>query len=394
MTARLDPTALSPELRILLAAAKATPAAGPIETGRCDAGELFRLAGAHRMIPRLHALTAAGNLDMPEAFRQRLADETQAIAQHNLRLTAELLDLVPGFARREIPVLVWKGPALAMAAYGNLALRGFYDLDLLVAPGAIPAAAGVLVESGYSIAHQSPDALHSIHLAGEYHFPFRKRDGGIALELHAAMVPYYFAEGPRFTGLWKRRAVCALGWGSLPVLGLEDLVLSLALHGAKHCWRQLESVAALGRLLTRSPALDWTALEDRARRLGVRRILWLALQLAETLTGIALPHPPPPCAATEALVRQVIDTFRGAGPGRPDVVSVPRFHSACCDTAARRVRYWTKAILVPNWDDFRWLPLPRGLFPLYWVLRPARLLPQHLAGFLARPRFGSGGNAI
>ena len=383
MTAWLDRTALSPELRILLAAAGPAPAAGPIETGRFDSNELFRLAGAHRMIPLLHALAADGNLEVPDALRQKLTDEAQAIAQHNLRLTAELLDLLAGFARREVPVLVWKGPALALAAYGNLALRGFYDLDLLVAPGAIPAAARVLAEGGYSIALGSPDVLHSIYLAGEYHFPFRKRDGGMALELHAAVVPYYFAASPRFTGLWARRAACALGRESLPVLGPEDLVLSLALHGAKHCWWQLESVATLGRLLARSPALDYIALEDRARRLGVRRILGLALRLAETFTGIALPHPPPPCATTEALVGQVIDTFRGACPGRPSVVSTPRFHSACCDTAAGRVRYWAKSILVPNWDDFRWLPLPRALFPLYWVLRPARLLRQHLTSILS-----------
>ncbi|MCX6620320.1 MAG: nucleotidyltransferase family protein, partial [Acidobacteria bacterium] len=102
MARRLDSAALTAELRILLAAARATPAEGPIEPGPFDADELFRLAGAHRMVQLLHELSAAGNPDLPDSLRHRLAAETQAIALHNLRLTAELLNLLPEFARREI----------------------------------------------------------------------------------------------------------------------------------------------------------------------------------------------------------------------------------------------------------------------------------------------------
>jgi Uncharacterised nucleotidyltransferase len=45
-------------------------------------------------------------------------------------MTGSLLQVVDLFSREGIPVLPFKGPTLAMAAYRNLALREFVDLDL------------------------------------------------------------------------------------------------------------------------------------------------------------------------------------------------------------------------------------------------------------------------
>jgi len=51
---------------------------------------------------------------------------------HNFFLTKELLELLTLFEAHCIPASPYKGPALAIMAYGNLALRQFSDLNILV----------------------------------------------------------------------------------------------------------------------------------------------------------------------------------------------------------------------------------------------------------------------
>ncbi|MEJ7712181.1 MAG: nucleotidyltransferase family protein, partial [Pyrinomonadaceae bacterium] len=50
----------------------------------------------------------------------------------NLRLTRELLEITSLLESHDISVLAFKGPTLSLLAYGDLALRQFSDLDVLV----------------------------------------------------------------------------------------------------------------------------------------------------------------------------------------------------------------------------------------------------------------------
>src|SRR5579862_7429084 len=52
----------------------------------------------------------------------------------NYHLAQKLIDLTSLFKEHGIPVLAYKGPTLAMVAYGDLALRSYQDLDLVIHP--------------------------------------------------------------------------------------------------------------------------------------------------------------------------------------------------------------------------------------------------------------------
>src|SRR5260370_38643204 len=78
-----------------------------------------------------------------------LAESFQDNTRNSVQLTAELFRLLDLFAREGIQVLPFKGPTLAMAAYGNLALRQFTDLDLLIRKEDVLRARGILLENGY-----------------------------------------------------------------------------------------------------------------------------------------------------------------------------------------------------------------------------------------------------
>src|SRR5579863_3082612 len=91
------------------------------------------------------------------------ATELRARAAHKMGLTAELIALTNAFKAAEIPVLPHKGPLLAQAAYGDLALREFTDLDLLIHAADLPRAIAMLADHGYlpasELAWLSPSTL-------------------------------------------------------------------------------------------------------------------------------------------------------------------------------------------------------------------------------------------
>ena len=66
-----------------------------------------------------------------EALRQ----QDKANAHRALWLTLELLNIHRHLQTRGLEVLPYKGPVLAETLYGNVAMRQFSDLDLLIRSG-------------------------------------------------------------------------------------------------------------------------------------------------------------------------------------------------------------------------------------------------------------------
>src|SRR6266550_7468080 len=67
---------------------------------------------------------------MPEHVATAFESRARDTRAHALTRTLVLLDLVKKLESAGIPVLVLKGPAVAIAAYGDVSFRAFGDVDL------------------------------------------------------------------------------------------------------------------------------------------------------------------------------------------------------------------------------------------------------------------------
>ena len=76
---------------------------------------------------------------------------TVTLAIHALYLTAELLRILRLLDAHAIRAVPLKGPALAQSLYGDLALREFCDLDVLVQETDLRKARGLLEAQGYHL---------------------------------------------------------------------------------------------------------------------------------------------------------------------------------------------------------------------------------------------------
>jgi hypothetical protein len=368
--------------------------AAPIDWRR-----LGKLALAHGTLPLLARwLSEERQLSVPPASLRELQAAADALAARSFSLTTELVRLVGVLEAGGIPVIPYKGPALATSLYGSLLLRPCGDLDLLVPPADVPRATEILIADGYQPKRALSPAEQGALLRNDYARGFVRDEGRLLLELHWGFRPRYCAFRVEIDRLWERQTAITVAGRSMRSLAPEDLLLVLCTHASWHLWARLQWIVDVAELIRAHPALGWEAVEERATRYGCRRMLWLGLLLARDLLGAPLPKP-------------IEQRIQGDGTARSLAAYVCRrlFQDdlAAADSREKMAERRFLLTMRERWPD-RWgycmhlaqdalptseadrdaLPLPPLLLPLYLLLRPMRLAGKYGLA-LIRHRFMS-----
>src|SRR5712664_3295927 len=211
---------------------------------------------------------------IPPEIRQALVDRQRAQIFFTLRLTAELFRILEQFTSEGIGALVVKGPVLAVRAYGDPAMRAYGDLDLLVRQRDIRRATDLMMAAGYHAAVTFA-AIDAGKIPGQY--LFSRADSNLLVELHNDLTLRYF---PRRLPLeaWFERQVCVqLDSREAPALSVEDELVLICVHGAKHLWERLMWIADVAALVSRQVNLDWDRAASSAKEVGAERMLHTGL---------------------------------------------------------------------------------------------------------------------
>ena len=229
---------------------------------------LIKIALRHGIMPLLYwNLNTICPEAVPKATLSQLRDYFHNLAQRNLFLTGELVKILLLLESHQITAVPLKGPVLAASAYGNLAFRQFYDLDILVHERDVRKAKGLLISKGYqpNIHLSEPEEEDSLFQWCDYGFVHNEK--GTLVELHWRFTPNYFPFTPESDRLWERLESVSLADTSVLNLSPEDLLLYLCVHGCKHVWQRLAWITDIAELL-RHPQLEWRRVTEQATRLG------------------------------------------------------------------------------------------------------------------------------
>ncbi|MEJ2600010.1 MAG: nucleotidyltransferase family protein, partial [Anaerolineales bacterium] len=165
------------------------------------------LSETHKLTQLLYQNLKTGCREfVPDEILSRLQNIYAYQVQFILYLTGELVSLVKDFSAMGIPALPYKGPVLATQVYGNLALRPFIDLDILVPVDKIDPAKKLLLDKGYRISWPEiplSEVQERAHIRSKYNYQFFQSDRNITLELHWGVMPRYFAFPSSPAWLWQ-----------------------------------------------------------------------------------------------------------------------------------------------------------------------------------------------
>ena len=266
---------------------------------------------------------------------------------------------------------------LAHAAYGDIGLRWFGDLDVLIDRENVDAALDLLEADGYrSDRRLTPRRLEALVRTG-HDWPLLKEDR-VALEIQWAVASRAHVR-PRGVGALLDRAVTvSLGGRDVPTLDQTDQVVVLAMHGGAHLYSRLAWVCDVAEAL-RVPGADPAAALAIARGAGARRMLLLGVAMVDRVLDV---RPAPELAALASEDRSVGRLLATVLPatlahGGPDYrTSGARVATRVrlADRARDGILGAWRAVVTPTSADWAAVNLPDPLFPLYVPVRLGRLL--------------------
>lgn len=254
--------------------------AASVAVGRASPAALDVLVDRHRLGPFLatHAVAILEDMALPAATlaRVRAARERQVgIAERCLTL---LRDVDAHCQAEGLRFLVVKGPALATRCYGDVAARGYWDLDLMVAAPDRPAMESILQRIG---AVRLSRVFVAMPLSAAFHHAFDYERGGVKLDLHWCMTRLPGVRSD-LAAAFARADALELGGRTARVLSLEDelhFMLVGAFADLQRGHVRLQTLVDLFELSRQQPTMDWSAFFARRAHEGTERICRATLEV-------------------------------------------------------------------------------------------------------------------
>jgi hypothetical protein len=346
----------------------------------------------HRVVPLVYQTLRQHFADrVPPAAMAELQHVHGIIVRQNLFLLTKLVRLIALLDESGIAAIPFKGPALAVLAYGNFGLRQFGDLDILVHPDDFRKTRDLLLARGYQIGSERRWECSLVDPAD-----------GVAVDLHQAITPGNFPVPFDFQTFQQRLQPLPVAGKTIPTFCTEDMLIVLCVQLAKDGWGtnvlRLSKICDIAELLRIHPELDWERVLAEAKRLRCLHILSFALAFSRELLDAPVPAlalQPIARRKYAALAEHIRDKLvHQQAPGyRGRLASSNRFHFKIRERWTDKLYPYLhdfRAAVRPSERDREFFRLPAGFAPLYYAVRPFRVLRElwqrrREAGGKARP---------
>lgn len=344
-----------------------------------DWSYVVQTALKHNVIPLLfRTLKATDPENVPRCIHDQLRHFYFCNAARNLFLTNELIKLLKVFQSHDIPIIPYKGPVLAASVYEDIAYRTFSDLDVLVHKLDFHLRVHKLfISKGWQL---------SKNFAWEK--TFRGASGRVGVDVHKSVTHRQMPFKQNFERLWQRYEMVSLLGKMVITFSPADLLIILCVQMAKDASANricLAKICDISELIRKHQDLDWGLVTEEASKLGVLHILYLGLMTTRYLLGTIIPievlqkaQAVPKVATHVTHVTQCILGGVESVYSHPELLNRSHFHSEIRERLRDRFDPKYLYYITPNEYDFKFLPLPKNYFPLYYLVRPIRLICKYI----------------
>ncbi|MBM9605797.1 nucleotidyltransferase domain-containing protein [Desulfopila inferna] len=304
----------------------------------------------------------------------------------SIRLSAELVKICTLLKGKGIPAVPFKGPTLSHAVYDKQDVRIFSDLDVLLKANDVENALVCLQEQGYAPLINLDQEQLTRYKSFENDIQLSNLNG-VVVEIHWEATGRYLEKAFDFEYFGSRVHNMDFFETKIQQLAREDLLIYLCVHGTRHAWERLEWLCSVACILRNPDIVDFTEIFSRVKSLGCRRIVLQAFILAQEVFAIDLPK-----ILQERIMREQ-KTLDIVGKNKKDLSPVYNdglntiqksghrfklFQFLLRDHWTGSVKYLFRQVFRPRVTDFQLICLPAKLFPLYYLIRPYRLVLKGL----------------
>jgi hypothetical protein len=392
---RLKKAKMRPELEIVLRSARLKSPENEerikeLIGGGVNWSEFLACSIQHKLTPAVYKAIQFLDADLLEQDQRNVLAEVANIqSKNNLMFLSEMLRLQRLFVGSKIPAIPFKGPALAWLAYPNFAQRSCVDLDFVVPQRYIPEVVALLKAAGFIPLFPSREAEAGEDGPAPGQYAFAPGGKGSHVEFHTERTLRYFSQPLNLEEMNSRLVSMEIGGETVRTFSVEDLLVMLCVHGAKHFWERFAWIVDISQLIT-VQNVNWTLLFEIAKKMECTRLLLLGLYLAHDMVGASLPQSVLDRARGDANVQWLADQVLAQYEGNSDAgIGVwPRavFRLRSSDGYFQGLRRLIRLGMSPTESDRQTIHLPSFLSPLYSFIRPIRLLGEYGLGLARRSK--------
>lgn len=337
----------------------------------------------HRLVPHAQRAISQSGAGAPAEIRDALMAETRSIAAASLARAQQLVSLVRAMDRAGVAMLPFKGPALSLAAYGDVGVRDSIDLDIVVHERDVDRARAALAGEGYTSRSQMSPAQERMLQRSFGHFVYAAPAGGANVELHWRFASARYPWSLRAADVFARAVPLELSGCAMRAPDATDQLVLQAMHGARHQWERLEWLVAFSALLAQRNFSEQQLIE-RARTNRSACALSIALRLAHDLLGA--PMTPRLAGESDGASVAVLASriARAIGSGMDSSDPPYALNVRMMDGAGDRARYIARSVFTPTAREWELIRLPDALLFLYYPIRLARVAAMRLRSLFVR----------
>lgn len=338
---------------------------------------ILNLSRHHGVFPivykNLNNLHSHSQIRLSNHFITQLKKDYMEMSKKNMLLSIELIRIMKLMEEHGMKVLAFKGPVLSQIAYGDITLRRYGDLDILIEKKYFRFLADKLLEGNF-VPLYPIETFHGDKVMFNMNndCPFYDTKRGVAVEIHWDFFRKLALPTNKFKP-WKDTRTVTINGYKIQTLCPETHLLYHSLHGSKHVWERLEWIVDLDRFIRAIPDLDWDKILMMAKSMGAQKMFLLGIALSQRYFNTPLPDTILSLctsAKLEPFITYVESEFNSDDPSPENsLVKLSK-------VVGLRDNFYYKMLTVleflfrPGINERRMIILPDALFWLYWPLRP------------------------
>ncbi len=340
---------------------------------------LTTIANNHGILPLVYKTIK--NLSQCNSFRNTLLSDLKAryiqITKQNILMSAELIGIMKFFKKNGIEALAFKGPTLSQMAYGDITLRQYSDLDILIKQEDRYKISKLLESQGYEqilILTSVQEKNWYKHTKDMSLFHPKK---GVHIELHWLLLDNDYPIQVDLDHIWTDPQKIVINGQKIPTFSTESLLFYLCIHGSKHLWERIEWIKDID-LMIRTHNLDWEHLAIQVKESNFRRMFLLGLYLSHTLFQTPIPIYFKQQMNDQNWLIKLNDFIINNWQVHQNMFYNSVAMLYLFPTMKMKLLYLHKIILKPSKNEYRFIDLPKGLYWMYYPVRPYLLIKKYL----------------
>ncbi len=393
---------LSQEIKLLIACCQTVQSEDDIDfirafikTQNTSLHNVITLAYKHGILPLVYKVFLALTVETPikntkkgskeQPFLDEILPQLKMyytkIAQRNMLMSAELICIIKLLKENNIKALAFKGPTLAQMAYGDITLRQFGDLDILIRKEDQAKMIDILNQKHYIPEIVLKEGTKEIFFSAVNVIGLQHPSNGVFTEVHWELLSKNYAINWEEKIIWKHPTFIHINQVAIPVLPTEQLILYLCAHGSKHLFERLEWICDIDKTIKENPNIDWEYLLKEADNLGIRRMLFLGLTLSQQFFRLILPEMIQKEIAKDTeipkLISKIIKINFSKSKQREKSYNTFRLLWSMRENLSDQLHFAWRGLFSPKFDDFVFVQLAKNLAFLYPLIRPYRLVTKY-----------------